>query len=60
MAKPPGVSRVILDSFIVSATPYEKLKARYGEGDWTRARFAEKHILFQEQAGDCDYIAALF
>lgn len=60
MAKPPGVTRVVLDSFIVSATSYEKLKTRYDDGSWTRERFAEKHILFQEELGGADYIAALF
>lgn len=60
MAKPPGVSRVILDSFIVSATPYEQLRERYDDGSWTRERFAEKHILFQHEPGGDEYIEALF
>ncbi len=60
MAKPPGVSRVILDSFIVSATRYDALRARYDDGTWTRERFADKHILFHEDEGDYEYIAALF
>ncbi len=60
MAKPPGVSRVTLDSFIVSRTPYEKLRKRYGDGDWTRERFADKHILFRDELGGEGHIAALF
>ena len=59
---PPGVSNVSLDSFIVSATPYQDLHPRYGDGSWTRDQFAEKHILFQEDRGATgyDYIAAIF
>ena len=60
MAKPPGVSRVELDSFIVSATPYETLCQRYDNGSWTREQFAEKHILFQDELHGEDYIAKLF
>ena len=59
---PPGVSSVSLDSYIVSATPYQALHPRYGDGVWTREKFAEKHILFQADRGtsDYDYIAAIF
>ena len=62
MELPPGVTSVRLDSFIVSATPYEELHPRYGDGLWTRDQFAEKHILFQEDRGTSgyDYIAAIF
>ena len=47
---------VQLDSFIVSATPYEDLRIRYGEVTWTRDDFAAKHILFQEPGQTPDYI----
>ena len=47
---------VELDSFIVSATDYNVLKKRYGEGQWTREDFADKHILFQESDSQYDYI----
>ena len=59
---PPGVSRVSLDSFIVSATPYQDLHPRYGDEAWTREQFAQSHILFQEHRGTSgyDYIAAIF
>ena len=40
---------VTLDSYIISATPFEPLRKRY-EGAWTRECFAEKHILFPEPA----------
>ena len=47
---------VELDSFIISATPYEDLRQMYGEGDWDKVRFADAHILFAED----DYVSALF
>ena len=50
---------VELDSFIVSATPYDVLSRIYGDGDWTREHFAAKHILFAERNGDYDYIAKI-
>ena len=39
-----GKPDVKLDSYIVSATPFETLKSRYGNEEWERDRFAEKHI----------------
>ncbi len=50
---------VQLDSFIVSATPYDDLQERYGEGDWNKADFAAKHILFQERSDTYDYVAQI-
>lgn len=47
---------VTLDSFIISATPFEDLYKRYDDGTWDRVKFAEKHILFPERNGDYDYI----
>lgn len=38
---------VLLDSYIVSATPYEDLSRKWGEG-WTRERFARQHVLFDD------------
>ena len=52
-----GAANVTLDSFIVSATSYEQLYRRYDDGTWSREKFAEKHILFQEAQG---YIAEIF
>jgi hypothetical protein len=54
-----GLRNVVLDSFVVSATPYEDLRLRYDDGTWDRKRFAEGHILFPERSGDYDYIAAM-
>ena len=50
---------VQLDSFIVSATPYDELCPMYGNGDWTREDFAAKHILFPEHNSGYDYIAKI-
>ncbi len=38
---------VFLDSYVISATPYEELSKKWGEG-WTRERFAKKHVLFED------------
>ena len=40
---------VTLDSYIISATPYEDLHQRYNDGSWDIGRFADAHILFLEQ-----------
>jgi len=52
-----GMKNVILDSFIISATPYDDLRRYYGE-DWTKDDFAQRHILFLQS--DCNYLAPLF
>lgn len=49
--------RVQLDSFIVSATEYDSLRQRYGNGSWTKSDFAKRHILFPDEAGE--YLDAL-
>ena len=54
-----GTSNISLDSFIVSATPYEDLYKRYDDGCWDRERFASKHILFPVRNGEYDYIAEI-
>ncbi|WP_258359437.1 DEAD/DEAH box helicase family protein [Moorella sulfitireducens] len=54
-----GLKDVELDSFIISATPYEVLRMYYGE-NWTRKEFAERHILFFDESGNVDYLGALF
>ncbi|MDE2721976.1 MAG: restriction endonuclease subunit R, partial [Gemmatimonadota bacterium] len=48
---------VTLDSYIISATPYEDLYQRYDDGSWDIERFAGKHILFCEQD---DYMKRIF
>ena len=51
----PG--EVSLDSYIVSATPYDNLRPKYGDGKWTVEDFARKHILFPD--GERKYIEKL-
>jgi hypothetical protein len=51
---------IALDAYIISATPFDDLRQRYDDGTWDRARFAEKHILFQERSKGYDYLALLF
>lgn len=58
--KKGGLKDVALDSFIISATPYESLRDHYGEGNWTREDFADRHILFFDQDGQRPYAASLF
>ena len=52
--KSAGIAR--LGSYIVSQTPYEDLKKSYGDGDWTRDKFTERHILFHVHEGEYDYM----
>ena len=51
-----GQLNVSLDSFIVSATPFEDLHKSYDDGHWDRERFASKHILFPERSDEYDYL----
>jgi hypothetical protein len=41
---------LMLDSFIISATPYDDLRKRHGSV-WDRARYAEAHVLFGDEDG---------
>ena len=50
---------VSLDSYIISATPFNDLQQRYDDGTWNRARFAQKHILFQECNQQYNYVREL-
>ncbi len=52
-----GTTTVSLDSFIVSATPFEDLRKRYG--CWDLEQFASKHILFPERNEAYDYVAEI-
>ena len=45
---------VKMDAFVVSRTPYETLRRKYGKG-WSQERFKDCHILFAED----DYIARI-
>jgi hypothetical protein len=54
-----GRRDIALDSYIISATPFDDLRRRYDDGTWDRKKFAQKHILFQERNGEYDYIKIL-
>jgi hypothetical protein len=51
---------IMLDSFIISVTPYIDLHKRYDDGTWDMNKFAEKHILFLERNDAYDYLKILF
>ena len=55
-----GLKNVVLDSFIISATPYDELRDYYGDVKWTKQQFADRHILFFEPTSDYDYPTMLF
>ena len=50
---------ITMDSYVVSVTPYDDLRAKYGDGKWDRAKFASAHILFQERGPEYDYVQKL-
>jgi len=54
-----GLKNVMLDSYIISATPYDDLRLKYDDGTWDKKRFAEAHILFPQRDDAYDYLAAL-
>ncbi len=47
LSQDPGHEGLELDSFMVSATPFDDLKKRWN-GEWTRDDFAGEHILFED------------
>ena len=60
IARRSGRNDIILDAFIISATPYDELYQHYDDGTWDKGRFAEKHILFFERSDEYDYMKHLF
>ncbi|MEW5922906.1 MAG: DEAD/DEAH box helicase family protein [Candidatus Zixiibacteriota bacterium] len=54
-----GLKNISLDSFIISATPFDDLRTKYDNGNWDRQRFATFHILFPVRNSDYDYIAEI-
>lgn len=60
MSERSGVDDVMVDSFIVSRTPFETLHRTYDDGSWTREDFTAAHILFRERDAEYDYIAHIF
>lgn len=55
-----GRANVTLDSYIISATPYDDLYKVYDDGSWDVAKFAARHILFPRRDKGYDYIEAIF
>lgn len=51
---------ITLDSYIISATPYEDLHKKYDNGTWDKAKFADAHILFPERNEEYDYLKRIF
>ena len=47
---------VDLDSYMVSMTPFQDSRKKYGDGTWDKKRFAEAHILFPERDEEYDYL----
>jgi hypothetical protein len=60
MCKRTKMTDIVLDSFIISATPFEDLRTRYDDGNWDRQMFTDAHILFPECTVDYNYICILF
>ncbi|HWP82432.1 MAG TPA: DEAD/DEAH box helicase family protein [Bacteroidota bacterium] len=60
IGKRSGRNDIALDAFIISATSYDDLRLKYGDGTWDRATFAEKHILFLERGSEYDYMKVLW
>jgi hypothetical protein len=53
-------AQVTLDSYIISATPYNDLYKKYDDGTWDREKFAASHILFPERNNAYDYADIIF
>ena len=52
-----------LDSYILSRTPFQKLRPNYDSGDWDKERFEKHHILFfpeDEASSSWPYLERIF
>jgi hypothetical protein len=49
---------LFLDSFIISATPFDELRKKHGD-DWSRKKYAEAHILFFGDGQDVGYLETI-
>lgn len=49
-------SKIDVDAYIISATPFNELQRAYDTGEWSMADFEKNHILFQD---DEDHIKKL-
>jgi len=53
------LGKVVLDSYIISGTPYDDLRKKWGR-QWNRQHFGDRHILFLEKTTEeYDYIRIL-
>ena len=51
---------VMVDAFVISATPCDKLRKKWVRDDgtsWSREECAKEHVLFPERGADYDYLA---
>jgi len=55
-----GKKNIMLDSYIISSTPYDDLRKKYDDGKWDKIKFAAKHILFLERDSEYDYMEKIF
>lgn len=51
-------SDVVLDSYIVSVTPFETLHRHYENGSWNREKFEKHHIVFHDE--NCGHMDKIF
>lgn len=51
-------TNLLLDSFIISATPYDDLHKKHGP-DWDKPKYAAAHILFYGDGGDTSYLESI-
>lgn len=56
--KHKGKGDVVLDSYIVSVTPYETLRTNYDDGSWSKKKFEKHHIVFRDE--NRDHIDTIF
>lgn len=49
---------LLLDSYIISATPYDDLRKKHGP-EWDKARYAAAHILFFGEGDDRGYLETI-
>jgi hypothetical protein len=51
-------NNLLLDSFIISATPYDDLRKKHGP-EWDRKKYANAHILFFGEGDDRTYLETI-
>jgi hypothetical protein len=60
--KKSKIKNVILDSFVISKTPYDELRTRICDdsGPWSREKFSHSHILFFDEIENREYLKTIF